>query len=445
MLQTEQKTAYRIQNFTSFIISCVWFKEYGMKRVLAVALLMCIVLSGCGFGGSTIFDILDFEIDGKVLSLTVEDSVSRLDIYPEESKVIGKFDRMQFKNLSPLQQSIYIQLDNAIYNMEPGFIDAGVCSYRDLELVYYALRQDRPEYFWLPSQYVLRVVGERRMIQFAETDADWSCTKQERAEIESDIKKQLGSFFETVKDEPDQFQLELEAHDWVIDKASYNYAAVEDKEKYPEAWTIEGVFSKSTAVCEGYARSMQILLYMLGIECSNVVGVTEEAHMWNIVKINDEWYHQDATADDGGESGIYYTYFNVTDEFILNGRTIYSDFESVSDEDVEKWSYNYKLPSCDSRQDNYFIKTGAFVSDKSQFSSALISLVCAAAREGKNEVQIAFSKETGFDYETMDDPNEFFCIAEILGEANEELESDQQISTYSWSYQEYGYNVKISW
>lgn len=417
-----------------------------MKRIFAFSLLICMLLSGCKFLPHTnVFDIFDNGDKGKVLSLTVEDSLSKLQIYPENATVIGKFDRLQFKNLSDVQKSIYIKLDNAAYEMITGFIDAGICSYRDLELAYYALRQDRPEYFWLPSQYTLRVIGERRMIQFAETEDDWLCTKQERVQIEADIKVRLGEFLKTVNDETDSFQLELGAHDWLIENTSYNYDALDKKEEYANAWTIEGVFSKKSAVCEGYSKGMQVLLYTLGIDCSTVVGVAKEPHMWNIVKINDEWYHVDVTSDDGAESGIYYTYFNVTDDIILKGRTVYSDFDSVSDEEVEKWSYNYKLPPCDSKNDNYFIKTGAYVTDKKQFDSALISLVCAAVREGKNQVQIGFSEDVGFDYETMDDLNEFFEIKEILGMANEELGPEQRIETYNWSYQEYGYSLKISW
>ena len=55
-------------------------------------------------------------------------------------------------------------------------------------------------------------------------------------------------------------------------------------------------------VCEAYSRSMQLILQKLGINCVLVHGVQTsgepEAHMWNAVKINGEWYVIDATWDD---------------------------------------------------------------------------------------------------------------------------------------------------
>ena len=55
-------------------------------------------------------------------------------------------------------------------------------------------------------------------------------------------------------------------------------------------------------VCEAYARSMQLALNRLGIPCVPVHGLqtsgTPEAHMWNAVRIEGNWYVVDATWDD---------------------------------------------------------------------------------------------------------------------------------------------------
>ena len=55
-------------------------------------------------------------------------------------------------------------------------------------------------------------------------------------------------------------------------------------------------------VCEGYARSMQMVLNRLGIPCVPIHGLqtsgTPEAHMWNAVQIGGAWYVVDATWDD---------------------------------------------------------------------------------------------------------------------------------------------------
>ena len=55
-------------------------------------------------------------------------------------------------------------------------------------------------------------------------------------------------------------------------------------------------------VCEGYARSMQLVLNKLGIPCVPVHGLQTsgdpESHMWNEVLIGGAWYVVDATWDD---------------------------------------------------------------------------------------------------------------------------------------------------
>ena len=51
------------------------------------------------------------------------------------------------------------------------------------------------------------------------------------------------------------------------------------------------------AVCQGYALAMNILCREVGIPCCSIVSDTQ-MHMWNLVKINDKWYHLDITYDD---------------------------------------------------------------------------------------------------------------------------------------------------
>ena len=61
-------------------------------------------------------------------------------------------------------------------------------------------------------------------------------------------------------------------------------------------------------VCEGYAKSMKIFCYYMGINCACVSGTargtssgTPGAHMWNYVQMDDgNWYLVDATWDDVG-------------------------------------------------------------------------------------------------------------------------------------------------
>ncbi|WP_010245757.1 dockerin type I domain-containing protein [Acetivibrio cellulolyticus] len=70
--------------------------------------------------------------------------------------------------------------------------------------------------------------------------------------------------------------------------------------------------------CDGYAMLTYKMLKAAGIE--NII-VTNENHAWNVVKINDKWYHLDTTWDDSREKDNgFYKYYNLTDAEILESR-----------------------------------------------------------------------------------------------------------------------------
>ena len=84
-----------------------------------------------------------------------------------------------------------------------------------------------------------------------------------------------------------------------------------------------GVIVNGEGVCQGYAESMKLLLNKIGIECI-YVSSTEMNHGWNIVNIDGEYYHIDATWDDpisNEDNSIRYKYFALTDEEISKTHT----------------------------------------------------------------------------------------------------------------------------
>lgn len=88
-----------------------------------------------------------------------------------------------------------------------------------------------------------------------------------------------------------------------------------------------GAAVKNLAVCEGYAKLFQYLCYQVGINCTQVTGISMDInHMWNAIKIENEWYNVDVTWADGySNNKIYYGYFNITDEEISPNHTVVAD------------------------------------------------------------------------------------------------------------------------
>lgn len=81
------------------------------------------------------------------------------------------------------------------------------------------------------------------------------------------------------------------------------------------------VLLERSGVCDGFSRTMWLLLRMCDIPCQIVIGHTTEPHAWNLVKLNNSWYHLDATWDAPIIAGtdrqlISHDYFMVSDEQI---------------------------------------------------------------------------------------------------------------------------------
>ncbi|AGI47745.1 Transglutaminase-like superfamily [Thermoplasmatales archaeon BRNA1] len=93
---------------------------------------------------------------------------------------------------------------------------------------------------------------------------------------------------------------------------------------------IYGALVEGQCVCEGYARAMQYLCQINGIDCPVVSGTGinssgSEGHMWNIIRISGSWYCLDVTWDDplvnGSDSGkVHYDYFLVGTDTVTDGR-----------------------------------------------------------------------------------------------------------------------------
>lgn len=112
------------------------------------------------------------------------------------------------------------------------------------------------------------------------------------------------------------YEVELYLHDAVCERMAY------ETQDGNVGYTAYDALVLGKAVCEGYARSMQLLLNCVGIQNYLVTGTgvnaegDTEGHMWNLVQLDGQNYYLDATWDDLDAVSIQrysHTYFNVSD------------------------------------------------------------------------------------------------------------------------------------
>ncbi|MCQ4087261.1 transglutaminase domain-containing protein [Saccharibacillus sp. JS10] len=106
-------------------------------------------------------------------------------------------------------------------------------------------------------------------------------------------------------------------HDYIVKRFAYD-----------ESLTFYSAYdglTKGTTVCQGYALLGYRMLTLAGIENRMVEGAAGgQAHVWNKVKVNGNWYNLDMTWDDptpDRKNEVSYSYYLVTDKLLARDHT----------------------------------------------------------------------------------------------------------------------------
>ncbi|HHW45451.1 MAG TPA: hypothetical protein GXX17_00895 [Clostridiales bacterium] len=327
-------------------------------------------------------------------------------LYPEKIQPPPYNRRWNYIQLSDKHKSAYENLYNAVLNMREGMISLGKCSYNELVLIYNAVKNDFPEIFWIPDQFAYDTDASgniRIAFKYTFSDGkriDYLYTAKERENMAAQIRNALADALRYINDGMSAYNKELALHEWLVFRVTYDRETAEDTQKNPNAFNIYGALVEGRAVCEGYSRAMQLLLRMVGIECILVTGKIEDTgHMWNMVRLDGEWYHLDATWNDSGDSG-YHSYFNVTDQAILADHQIDPDYSTVPAQNLSAGhSFNINRPVAQGMKYNYFFVNNTLIENRETMADTIVNGLIEAASLGKNSCEFAFSSGYGRIYE----------------------------------------------
>jgi len=118
-----------------------------------------------------------------------------------------------------------------------------------------------------------------------------------------------------LKDDYDKIKV---IHDYIINNTKYDV----DNNKEIKSYNAYGTLKNHLATCNGYTDLMSIFLTKLGLVNYKIATTNEKTgHVWNAVKINDEWLHLDLTWDDpvssDGKDYLYHKYFLIDTEELI--------------------------------------------------------------------------------------------------------------------------------
>lgn len=198
-----------------------------------------------------------------------------------------------------------------------------------------------------------------------------------RSQATQAMKNTITSWESTIASAGSTEQKAKAAHDLIAKKVQYddNYLTNPDNPFHQSAYS---VFCDDHSVCAGYTKAFEMLMNGAGID---TIAVLSTDHAWNMIRINDSWYHMDCTWDDlDGYGGyeIIYRFFNRSEAIIKSDGT--HEIESM---------FNGKLPAStlDSGANNTSIGKCATPSKKTATPKVTYKTV-------KNGVQVTISSNT---------------------------------------------------
>lgn len=168
-----------------------------------------------------------------------------------------------------------------------------------------------------------------------------TCRKSITVNIDDKEYPDIDSIVETVCDEcvlegnVTDYDKALWLHDWLLNNCKYDYSYL-----YCGA---EGALARGLGTCESYYLAYKKMLDYFGIPNGRITG---NGHVWNAVKIDDEWYQIDCTWDDNGYSALddyeSHLYFCLNDEIMSS---VHSEHSSVSGYESNALKNNYFIRS----------------------------------------------------------------------------------------------------
>ena len=153
-----------------------------------------------------------------------------------------------------------------------------------------------------------------------------------------------GVIDEVITEGMTDYEKELAIYNWQYEFVNYDdseFSPIDDEDAYDLNYYPYGVFKTGTAICVGNATTFKLFMGMLDIPCMIIHSTEEGEHAWNLVCIEDEWYHVDITFDNSGTETPSYTYFNVPDSFKVD--------------DGYPWDRS-EFPAADSIKHTYILK-----------------------------------------------------------------------------------------
>ncbi len=362
----------------------------------------------------------------KQISLETKETVNRTIISSELCK-----NRLP-ENLLPVYETIGEFVNKS--DSETFYLEN--ISESDFEVAFAAYSADHPEVFWIDtkSAYSYYETGNSLEIDFR-----FVLTGASLANAKNNLNSALTKVFADVPEKANDLEIEVYINNYLVEHCSYDT-------KSAMCHTAYGALVNGKAVCDGYAHAFQLLCSKMGIACSIIEGTSdfndgkEEGHMWNCVKLGDEWYNVDVTWNDISSAQFFcerFFYLNLTDDAILKDHKFSPLFNSS--DYYGTTTFNVFQPECKATAFRYLDIYYITITDPKNDNDMIASLIASA---NKKEKSCSFLIAEALPYsETCTGIINDGYINEWITAANHYCGRNNQIKTETKAYTYKNHNV----
>ncbi len=310
-----------------------------------------------------------------------------------------------FVNGSDFENKTY-DSDTPIY---VNFTYSGSAAQTDVRNAFASFIYDHPQYFFIQNGYGFRATGNEFILSIPVAECYYSGDSRKEASdailsgVEEWIDEIRGMDFwdnNELSDDRKTYEAALTVHDMICEAIDYAYDGSGQPESEKWAHSIAGVFTGEGVVCEGYAKTFNYIMNILGIDNLYVVGDAKTGsswggHAWNAVGMSDGWFLIDSTWDDLGapetdsNPGIFYAYFGMNATEFVKTHRVYPQTGSTME-------WYFALPDMAADGKYFFYKYAALAySEEALTGEAAEALVSAALPNQRgNHIQIVLTQRS---------------------------------------------------
>lgn len=244
-----------------------------------------------------------------------------------------------------IERQLISRIINAAERLEDtvDISDLRISKYYDFDNIFYQIIEDNPRLFYLSSNYYASYKNNR----FTYFGLNFTNEIDEIEEMKIKFNLVTEEILSAVDDAWPDVMKALYLHDYIVLNAEYDMEYDEWNTDYDDmCYTAYGILVEKCGVCQGYSYAYKYLLQLFGIE-SEIVSSEEMMHVWNLVKIDGEYYHVDVTFDDTEYNNIGRSKHN---NFMLSDKKIIS----ASGTKHTDWITADNITADSTKYDNYF-------------------------------------------------------------------------------------------